>query len=62
MCRFRPVKFSKDSLLTYYMEQSPSWEANLFSVSQEIPRILWNPKVLYRTHNCPQPVPISNDR
>ena len=29
-------------LLTYAMEQSPSWEANWFSASQEIPRILWN--------------------
>ena len=37
-------------LLTYSMEQSPSWEANLFAASQEIPRILWNPKVHYRTH------------
>jgi len=26
------------------MEQSPSWEANGFSGSQEIHRILWNPK------------------
>ena len=32
-------------LHTYSMEQSPSWEARLFSVSQEIPCILWNPKV-----------------
>jgi hypothetical protein len=32
-------------IVTYSMEQSPSWEANRFSVSQEIPRILWNPKV-----------------
>jgi len=29
---------------TYYsMQQSPCWEANRFSASQEIPHILWNP-------------------
>jgi len=29
-------------ILTYSMVQSPSWEANWFEASQEIPRILWN--------------------
>jgi len=44
--------------LLHSMEQSSSWEANRFSASQEIPRILWDPKVHYRIHKCPSPVRI----
>ena len=40
------------------MVQSPSWEANWFAASQEIPRISRNPKVHHRTHKRPPPVSI----
>jgi len=40
-------------LLTYSMVQSPSWEANWFAASQEIPHISWNPKDHYCTHKRP---------
>ena len=43
---------------TYSMVQSPSWEANWFADSQEIPRISRNPNVHYRTHKRPPTVSI----
>ena len=59
--RLSPTEYS--GLLTYLltyltMELSPSWEANRFSASQEIPRILWNLKFHYRIHKCPPSFPI----
>ena len=45
-------------LLTHSMVQSPSWEANWFAASQEIPQISRNPKVHYRTHKRPPTVSI----
>ena len=45
-------------LPTYCIVQSPSWQANWFAASQEIPRNSRNPKLHYRTHKRPPPVPI----
>ena len=42
------------TFLTHSMEQSLPREANRFLASQEIPRILWKPKVHYRIHKCPR--------
>jgi len=53
-CSAMPVIY----LLTYSMVQSPSWEANWFAASQEIPHISRNPKVHYRTHDRPPHVSI----
>jgi len=45
-------------LLTNSMELSPSWEANRFSASQQIPHILRIPKTHCRIHKCSPPFPI----
>jgi hypothetical protein len=40
------------------MEQSRSREDDRFSASQEIPRVLRNPKFHHAIHKCPPPVPV----
>jgi hypothetical protein len=40
------------------MEQSPYWDPNRSSASQEIPRILWNLKFHLCLHKTPQQFPI----
>ena len=57
-CKHKCTTLVVPKLLNYSTVQSPSWEANWFAASQEIPRISRNPKVHYRTHKRPPPVSI----
>jgi hypothetical protein len=56
--RVTAVHHRWSTILTYPMVQRPSWAANRFAASQEIPHISRNPKVHYRTHKRPPPVSI----
>ena len=57
MHRLWRILYKRTYLLNYTMQRSSSWVANRFSANQEIPRILWKPKVHYRHHKCPPPFP-----
>jgi len=58
MSRVSFVNLQCTSYRSNSTEQIPSWEANLFSISQETSRILRNPKVHYRIYKRLPPVPI----
>ena len=43
------------------MQQNPSWDANSYLPSQEIPCILWNTEVHYQVQRCMSSIPVLNE-
>jgi hypothetical protein len=56
--RIRCLRTNSKSNWTNFIGKSPSWEASSCSANQEIPCILWNPKVHYRVHKSLPPAPV----
>jgi hypothetical protein len=56
--KFRVLNPLADRLLHKFTEQSPTWEADTFSASQEVALILFQPNVKGRVHSSQPPVPV----
>jgi hypothetical protein len=53
-----PTKWKYVPVTYLLTELSPSWEATNCAATQELPSILWSPKVHHRVHKSPPLVPV----